>query len=821
MAQLPVFKFASVSVVIKMIPFLDKLNPEQRAAVDLPCESALILAGAGSGKTRVLTTRIAYIIQSNMASPYEILAVTFTNKAAKEMLTRITASMPLNTRGMWIGTFHGLCNRLLRTHYREVGLPQTFQILDQADQLSAIKRVMKMNNINEELFPPRKVQSYIGAAKEEGLRAKDMTEQFGNRAQYAQIYALYEQQCEREGVADFGELLLRSYELLARNELIRQHYQQRFRFILVDEFQDTNRLQYKWLKLLGGFDANGRREYTQNCIFAVGDDDQSIYAFRGANVGNMTDFQRDFSVRHLIKLEQNYRSFGHILNAANSLISHNDERLGKQLWTSAGDGDLIRVFEAGDDRHEAQYVVQEIQDEIRQGNERHEIAVLYRSNAQSRVIEQALVAAGIPYKVYGGLRFFDRAEIKHALAYLRLIENPRDDTAFLRVVNFPMRGIGAKSVETLQQKSAQLNISLYESVAYLEGATGTKLRGFVDLIETMRFEFSALPLPELIASIVERSGLLAHYKKDKEGQERIENLEELESAARAYLIEEGIATDARADGLEDDAQSDEMTALAGFLSHAALEAGDNQAESGEHAVQLMTVHASKGLEFNVVFITGIEEGLFPHSNCMQDPKGMEEERRLMYVAITRARKHLHMTCAQSRMLHGQMFASGPSIFFKEIPEEHLMRLNPPKRTLWNAEDENQARQWGVEPASFGDWGNSSRSSSSRSYGSGSYSEGYQRDYTKSYSGGYADRGGYSRGGSKTFAQAKVDPAFKKILKTQEVCGYRVGDRVSHPKFGEGDVLALVGMGDDARIRIKFDRVGNKELMLSLAKLTKL
>ena len=410
-----------------MASFIEKLNPEQKAAVTLPAESALILAGAGSGKTRVLTTRIAWLIEERMASPMEILAVTFTNKAAKEMLTRIEGSIPVNTRGMWVGTFHGLCNRMLRRHFKEAGLPQTFQILDQTDQLSAIKRLMKAHAISADEYPPKEVQNYISSAKEEGLRAKDMTAEFGKKENFAKIYALYEEQCNREGVVDFGELLLRSYELLARNELIRRHYQDRFRFILVDEFQDTNRLQYKWLKLLSGFSPAGVREFDGNCVFAVGDDDQSIYAFRGANVGNMMDFQRDFHIKHLIKLEQNYRSFGHILNAANELIAHNDDRLGKDLWTSSGDGERIRVFRASDDRDEAQYCVQEIREAVGRGVKKHEIAILYRSNAQSRVIEQALVASGIPYRVYGGLRFFDRAEIKHALAYLRLIENPKDD----------------------------------------------------------------------------------------------------------------------------------------------------------------------------------------------------------------------------------------------------------------------------------------------------------------------------------------------------------------------------------------------------------
>lgn len=793
-----------------MVSFIDKLNPQQKAAVTLPAESALILAGAGSGKTRVLTTRIAWLIEERMASPMEILAVTFTNKAAKEMLTRIQASIPVNTRGMWVGTFHGLCNRLLRRHFKEAGLPQTFQILDQTDQLSAIKRLMKAHAISQDEYPPKEVQNYIASAKEEGLRAKDMTAEFGKKENMAKIYALYEEQCNREGVADFGELLLRSYELLARNEMIRHHYQDRFRFILVDEFQDTNRLQYKWLKLLGGFSPAGVREFNENCVFAVGDDDQSIYAFRGANVGNMMDFQRDFQIRHLIKLEQNYRSFGHILNAANELIAHNDDRLGKDLWTSAGEGERIRVFRASDDRDEAQYCVQEIREAMGRGVKKHEMAILYRSNAQSRVIEQALVASGIPYRVYGGLRFFDRAEIKHALAYLRLIENPKDDTAFLRVVNFPMRGIGAKSMETLQQKALAANVSLYEAAQALEGAAGTKLRAFTEMIDAMRFEYSCLPLPEMIAAVVERSGLSEHYKKEREGQERLENLEELQNAAQAYLKEEGISIDARSDEVEADGAEDEMTSLAGFLSHAALEAGDNQAQKGDDAVQLMTVHAAKGLEFDVVFITGLEEGLFPHANSANDPKGMAEERRLMYVAITRARKNLHLSFALSRMLRGQYMDSGPSQFLNEIDEEHLLFLYDRKRSM-AIEDEDQSLSWSD--------GYSSRSRRSRDYTGGYGSLSYGRSRYGSGS-GYGARSG-SYGASTGFARAKMDPAVQKMAAKAEFKGFAIGNRVRHARFGEGSVVGLTGLGDDARIRVQFDDVGTKELLLSLAKLTKL
>ena len=446
------------------------------------------------------------------------------------------------------------------------------------------------------------------------------------------------------------------------------------------------------------------------------------------------------------------------------------------------------------------------------GVKKHEMAILYRSNAQSRVIEQALVASGIPYRVYGGLRFFDRAEIKHALAYLRLIENPKDDTAFLRVVNFPMRGIGAKSMETLQQKALAANVSLYEAAQALEGAAGTKLRAFTEMIDAMRFEYSCLPLPEMIAAVVERSGLSEHYKKEREGQERLENLEELQNAAQAYLKEEGISIDARSDEVEADGAEDEMTSLAGFLSHAALEAGDNQAQKGDDAVQLMTVHAAKGLEFDVVFITGLEEGLFPHANSANDPKGMAEERRLMYVAITRARKNLHFSFALSRMLRGQYMDSGPSQFLNEIDEEHLLFLYDRKRSM-AIEDEDQSLSWSD--------GYSSRSRRSRDYGSGSSygSSGYGRSRYGSTS-GYASRSG-TYGASTGFARAKMDPAVKKMAAKAEFKGFAIGNRVRHARFGEGSVVGLTGLGDDARIRVQFDDVGTKELLLSLAKLTKI
>jgi DNA helicase-2/ATP-dependent DNA helicase PcrA len=467
-------------------PLLHNLNPEQRSAVTLPPEHALILAGAGSGKTRVLTTRIAWLLQTGQVSPGGILAVTFTNKAAKEMMTRLTAMLPLNVRGMWIGTFHGLCNRFLRAHYKLANLPQAFQILDTQDQLSAIKRLMKQFNIDDERFPPKQIQYFISGNKEEGLRAQGVEARDEETRKKVEIFQLYEYQCQREGVVDFGELMLRSYELLRDNDPIREHYQRRFRHILIDEFQDTNKLQYAWIKLIAG-QGEAAADHAPSAVLAVGDDDQSIYAFRGARVGNMADFVREFDVQHQIKLEQNYRSFSNILDSANELISHNRKRLGKNLRTDQGPGEPVRVYEATSDFAEAQWMVEEMRQLVKgDGLPRQEIAVLYRSNAQSRVIETALFNAGMPYRVYGGLRFFERAEIKHALAYLRLLENQNDDTSFLRVVNFPSRGIGARSLEQLQDVARDTGCSLHDAVSAVPGKAGANLGAFVAKIDVLR-----------------------------------------------------------------------------------------------------------------------------------------------------------------------------------------------------------------------------------------------------------------------------------------------------------------------------------------------
>jgi DNA helicase-2/ATP-dependent DNA helicase PcrA len=731
-----------------MNPLLDHLNAPQLAAVTLPPAHALILAGAGSGKTRVLTTRIAWLISTGQVSPPGVLAVTFTNKAAKEMQTRLAGMLPINVRGMWIGTFHGLCNRLLRAHYRDAGLPQLFQILDSADQQAAVKRLLKSLNVDDEKYPPRELCHFINAQKEQGLRAGAVEAYDDWARKRVALYEAYEAQCQREGVVDFAELLLRSYELLERNEPLRRHYQERFRHVLVDEFQDTNKLQYRWLKLLAGGGAN---------LFCVGDDDQSIYAFRGADVGNMADFEREFKVQNLIRLEQNYRSHGNILDAANAIIKNNPSRLGKNLWTEAGSGEPIRIYESYSDGDEARWIVEEVKALQRDGHTRAEIALLYRSNAQSRALEHALFSAGLPYRVYGGLRFFERAEIKHALAYLRLIANTEDDTAFARVVNFPARGIGARSLESLQDAAKAAGSSLHAAIPRVAGAGGAKLAAFAQLIVRLR-EAAQLPLPELVDHVIELSGLRAHYQNEKEGQERLDNLDELINAAASFVAEEGTPN-----------QDGEITGefgndLSSFLAHASLEAGEHQAGEGDDALQLMTVHSAKGLEFNVVFISGLEDGLFPHENSMNETRdgksGLEEERRLMYVAVTRARQRLYLSFAQTRMLHGQTRYNLPSRFLDEVPEELVKWLTP------------RAGRGGFAAAS----------APARCVPSGTYA------------------------------------ATPRRSESSQAGGFRIGQSVTHAKFGLGVIVNAEGGGSDARVQVNFGQAGMKWLALSVAKL---
>ena len=764
-----------------MADLLERLNPEQRAAVTLPAQSALILAGAGSGKTRVLTTRIAWLVSTGQVSPQGLLAVTFTNKAAKEMLGRLSAMLPVNVRGMWIGTFHGLCNRLLRAHHRDAGLPATFQILDSQDQLSAVKRLLKILNWDDEKFPPRQLQSFINGAKEQGLRAADIDDSDGYNKKFIEFYQAYDDQCQREGVVDFGELLLRAVELLKRNTVLRDHYRMRFRHILIDEFQDTNPLQYAWIKELSG---------EASAVFAVGDDDQSIYAFRGADVANMQHFEREFRVPNLIKLEQNYRSGGHILDAANAMIRNNAQRLGKNLWTEAGEGEQLRILEAASDSLEAYWLIDEIRDLIGQGFSRSEIAILYRSNAQSRVIEHTLFNAGIAYRVFGGLRFFERAEIKHALAYLRLMENPHDDTSFLRVVNFPARGIGARSIEALQDRATQQGLSLYAAVPHLDGKAGTLLGGFTRMIESMRFEGQNLKLDELVGLVIDKSGLIAHYQSEKEGRDRVENLQELINAAAVFISEEG-------ESITEDGEI-KMPPLVGFLTHASLEAGDNQAQEGQDAVQLMTVHSAKGLEFNAVFITGLEEGLFPHENSIAEANGLEEERRLMYVAITRARQRLYLSLAQTRMLHGQTRYNMRSRFLDELPEANVRWLTP------------RLNPAGVVGGGFMNYEGGS------AYGRSGGAEWSASGRSQGASPGRTAWGGKSGSGSHGTGAAGAGGRAAQIVAHDS--GLKIGQAVSHARFGQGVVTGLEGSGDDARAQIHFKRDGVKWLALSVAKL---
>ena len=774
---------------------LDNLNPEQLKAVTLGRESALVLAGAGSGKTRVLTTRIAYLIQTGQASPSGLLAVTFTNKASREMLTRLTTMMPINTRGMWVGTFHGLCNRLLRAHYRDVNLPQTFQILDSGDQQSAIKRLLKAMNVDDEKFKPREMSWFINSAKEQGLRAHavEAGDEFTRRQ--VEIYNAYDDQCNREGVVDFAELLLRCYELLGRNTPLLEHYRARFKFILVDEFQDTNRLQYKWIQLLAG-----PRGENANAVFAVGDDDQSIYAFRGAEVANMRDFQRDFANGNVIKLEQNYRSQGAILDAANAVISHNKNRLGKNLWTDAGKGENLRIYPASTDIDEAQFVIDEAKTLNREGMAFANMALLYRSNAQSRVLEHALFRSGISYRVYGGLRFFERLEIKHALSYLRLAGNPEDDGAFSRVVNFPPRGVGARSVEQVIDLAKRYNTSLY--VAAANGISGGAITGraaaaigaFLKIVEALKLSSNKISLAELVDECLELSGLKAHYAAEREGADRLANLSELVTACAQF--EE--TYEGPAEGEE------EADALTSFLTHASLEAGEHEAGESDDALQLMTVHAAKGLEFDAVFLSGCEEGLFPHEQSMNDFDGIEEERRLMYVAITRARKRLYLSYAGSRMLHGQTRYGVVSRFIDEIPEELCKWLVVP--------DKNAA--YGAHFGAGGYIGNSGIRAGSQ--GGGDPYTGHKQSYaSQHYAAQNKPDGDYGRDGAPDTSRAGFE------TRKADAHPFAVGQNVSHAKFGEGVVVNFEGRGNDARVQVKFRAEGVKWLSLQYAKLTAL
>ena len=640
---------------------LDSLNASQRDAVGASSGNLLILAGAGSGKTRVLVHRIAWYIATGEASPQSILAVTFTNKAAAEMRSRIENLLGQSTRGMWVGTFHGLCHRLLRAHWQDANLPENFQILDSEDQYRTIRRTIRAMMLDESQYLPKEAQWYINAQKDKGLRPENINDEGDvTTAQMIQIYKIYQQTCERSGAVDFAELLLRTYELFNEKESIREYYQQRFNHILVDEFQDTNELQYKWLKLLVGND---------NTLFAVGDDDQSIYSWRGARVENMQAFERDFKNTKLLKLEQNYRSTTTILNAANKLIGNNSARLGKNLWTDGEEGELIGIYMAYNETDEARYVVDQIKKAPEQGIVFSDHAILYRVSAQSRVLEEALLRSKIPYRVYGGVRFYERMEIKNALAYVRIATFQDDDVSFERIINTPTRGIGNKTVEELRAIAKNDNCSLWKAAFHiiehklLSARAINSLEEFIRLIKKMSLTVSELTLDEQVDGIIKLSGLINHFKKEKgeKGLARIENLEELVKAASEFEV-------------GDDEELKEMNTMQAFLAHAALESGETQAGDKSNCVHLMTLHSAKGLEFPSIYLVGMEEGLFPHQRSSNDLKQLEEERRLCYVGITRAKKTLTLTYTQHRRLHGSDYYPQPSRFINEIPAELLCEI---------------------------------------------------------------------------------------------------------------------------------------------------
>lgn len=658
---------------------LKSLNPAQQEAVRAPLRHQLILAGAGSGKTRVLTHRIAWLIDVEKISPFNIMAVTFTNKAANEMRMRIETLLHIPAKSMWIGTFHGLSHRFLRAHWQEAGLPQSFQILDSDDQYRLIRRIIHTLNLDEDRFPPKDAQWFINAQKEEGLEPQHVDPRDINSRTFIKIYQAYQESCQRAGVIDFADLLLKTYKLLQTNIDLRNHYQERFRCILVDEFQDTNTIQYAWLKLFTG---------EKTSVMIVGDDDQSIYGWRGARIENIQRFSKDFPGAQIIRLEQNYRSTGVILKAANNLISQNAGRMGKNLWTAGQEGEPITVYAAFNETDEAFFIVNRIRDLRQNSYNLREIAILYRSNAQSRVLEEALMQFGIPYRVYGGLRYFDRAEIKDALAYLRLIANRTDDTAFERIVNTPTRGIGDRTLTPIREHAKLYGMSLWNSLETLlqqkhfATRAETALLSFVNLINSLTEKIMPLELHKQVDHLLQVSGLMEHHRKEKgeKGLTRVENLEELVNAAHQFM-QEGVP--------------DDMPPLAAFLAYAALESSDEQADVYDDCVQLMTLHSAKGLEFPVVFLAGCEEELFPHYLCMHDPKGIEEERRLCYVGMTRAMRKLYMTYAEIRHMHGKESYHRPSRFLREIPAELIseirFRTKISRINAYNPEAEGQFR----------------------------------------------------------------------------------------------------------------------------------
>ncbi|MEJ6517255.1 MAG: DNA helicase II [Pseudomonadales bacterium] len=728
---------------------LDGLNDPQRHAVTAPLGSYLILAGAGSGKTRVLTNRIAWLIQTEGASPYSVLAVTFTNKAAAEMRSRIESLLEMPVRGMWVGTFHGIAHRLLRTHWQEAKLPQNFQILDGDDQLRLVKRIIANLDLDEKKWPARQAVYFINGQKDEGLRPHNI-EDFGDLylKTHLEIYRAYEDACQRGGMVDFAELLLRAHELWLNNPELLAHYQRRFQHLLVDEFQDTNTIQYAWIRVLAGGKDN---------ILVVGDDDQSIYGWRGAKIENIQKFTSDFPNSETIKLEQNYRSTGTILNAANALIDKNPGRLGKNLWTDSGNGEPISLYAGFNEIDEARYIVSRLKDWSNQGNPYKEAAILYRSNAQSRVLEEALLRSQVPYRIYGGQRFFERAEIRNALAYMRLISFRDADASFERVVNTPTRGIGDKSVAMIRNVARAENISMWQastkllSGGSLKGRASNAIQSFLDLIETMDKATEESDLPTLCSVVIEHTGLKAYYEREKgeRGQAKVENLEELITAARSYDPEEVHSFDA-GDGGEEDAAA-EQTVLDQFLGHAALESGESQSDPHQDCVQMMTLHSAKGLEFPLVFLSGLEDGLFPHQMSMDEPGRLEEERRLCYVGITRAMKQLYITYAESRRINGSETYNRLSRFVTEIPKDLIqeIRLNTVV----------------TKPA---------------------YAAPVQRS--------------------------------RLLHGDVEGTNLKLGQRIAHSKFGEGVILNYEGEGKQARVHVNFDSEGSKWLMLSYANL---
>ena len=726
---------------------LDSLNEQQRNAVASPANNLLVLAGAGSGKTRVLVHRIAWLIEAEDVSPFSILAVTFTNKAAREMRGRIEELRQQPTGGMWVGTFHGLAHRLLRSHWKEAGLPEDFQILDADDQLRLIKRLLKTLRIDEEKWPAKQCQWYINSQKDEGFRSHNIEHLDDDYTKtQLSIYKAYEDACNNGGMIDFGEILLRAHELWLNNPQVLSHYQNRFKFILVDEFQDTNSIQYAWVQVLAG--ANNR-------MMVVGDDDQSIYGWRGAKIENIQKFNVDFPDSDIVRLEQNYRSTANILNAANELIANNNGRLGKNLWTECDEGDPLSLYEAFNEQDEARFIVDRLQEWSNNGNLRKESAILYRSNAQSRELEDALLRVGMPYLIYGGHRFYERLEIKNALSYLRLVVNRNDDTAVERIINVPVRGIGGRTLDTIRNAARENGDSLWGSCvrcineSILSSRAATSVLAFLELIDKLESGSSGMELHQKAEHVIVQSGLINHHEKEggEKARSRIENLEELVNACSNFDAQELIA---------DEDEGIDLTSnsfLKAFLDQASLDAGDTQASENDDAVQLMTLHSAKGLEFPLVFLAGMEEGLFPHKMSMDNIAGLEEERRLCYVGITRAKEKLYLSYAESRRLHGDVTLCRPSRFIKEIPSSLIDEIRL-KSTI-------------------------KRMGSKNSTTSGNQVRGH------------------------------ID-----IPKTE----LSLGQRVLHGKFGEGVVLNYEGQGSNARVQVNFDSKGSKWLVLSYANL---